>query len=95
MPGKFELEAARLVRNLREMQPVSLTDAENWSLQLSAAERESAKAKLASWPGRSRFIVASVGTKVDAKDWGERIEWAGSACRAGNVGLVLIGSGDI
>lgn len=65
----LEPEAARLVRNLAELGDARLDDPASWELRLSEAERETARAALSDSAGMPAIAV-SVGTKVQAKDWG-------------------------
>lgn len=92
--GAFEPEAARLARALAPFQTVRLDDPAAWDLGLTGAEQASAAAALGDWPGRAAFLVASVGTKVDVKDWGEDrwLEWARVlGTQHPGLGLALIG----
>ena len=71
----LEPEAARLVRNLAVLGKARLEVQANWSMHLTSAEHERA-AELTrerkEWTERP--IAVSVGTKVQAKDWG-RENW--------------------
>ncbi len=65
----LEPEASRLARNLAELGPADLDAASSWDLQLTEAEHTRAQQVLV--PARGRPLLAvSVGTKVQAKDWG-------------------------
>jgi heptosyltransferase-3 len=77
----LEPEAERLARCVREIGDARLGDAASWDLRLS--EREVAAADAAVWvalggdwepAGRTDAVAVSVGTKVQAKDWG-RENW--------------------
>jgi ADP-heptose:LPS heptosyltransferase len=69
----LEPEGARLARNLAELGDARLDDSESWDLRLTAEEH--ARAAEALGPAAGRPILAvSVGTKVQAKDWG-RENW--------------------
>lgn len=71
----LEPEAARLARNLAELGEARLSVEANWSMHLTGAECRRAAAMTAladTWVGRP--IAVSVGTKVQAKDWG-RENW--------------------
>jgi ADP-heptose:LPS heptosyltransferase len=68
-----EPEAARLVRNLRELGNADLDDPASWDLRLTPAEHARATQALAPAAGRP-IIAVSVGTKVQSKDWG-RENW--------------------
>ena len=68
--GEFqEFEADRLARNLAELGDARTSDAAAWNLGLTSAERAQAREVLAPAAGRPMLAV-SVGTKVQAKDWG-------------------------
>lgn len=69
----LEPEAARLVRNLRELGNADLDDPASWDLRLTPAEHARATQPLAPVAGRA-IIAVSVGTKVQSKDWG-RENW--------------------
>lgn len=64
--GDQEPEAERLVRNARELGAVDLQDAAAWNLRLTPAEQDRARQVVAEGPA----IAVSIGTKVQAKDWG-------------------------
>jgi ADP-heptose:LPS heptosyltransferase len=69
----FEPEANRLARNIAELGDARLGDPASWDLQLTEAEHARAAAALA--PASDLPVIAvSVGTKVQAKDWG-RENW--------------------
>ncbi len=92
--GYFEPEAQRLVRNLAELGPIDLADPAVWDLHLSPAEH--ARAAEALTPAGTRPILAvGVGTKVQAKDWGQG-NWQSLlrelAGRYGDHALVLLGA---
>jgi heptosyltransferase III len=79
--GHLEAEAARLVRCIGELgavgeigDPGRLGDPASWDLRLSAAEHESAARAIGDEALGLEMIAASVGTKVQAKDWG-RENW--------------------
>jgi heptosyltransferase-3 len=79
--GNLEPEAARLVRTIGELgavgelaDPGRLEDRASWDLRLSAAEHEAAAAAIGEEALGLRPIAVSVGTKVQAKDWG-RENW--------------------
>jgi ADP-heptose:LPS heptosyltransferase len=65
----LEPEAARLARNLAELGDARLDDPASWDLRLRETERETARVALADAAGMP-VIAVSVGTKVQAKDWG-------------------------
>jgi len=89
-----EQESSRLMRRLRSIGQIELSDRASWDLRLSAAEREGATTLLREESMPRGFIVASVGTKVPAKDWGAE-NWEKLAAivskRHPRLGLVLVG----
>ena len=94
--GYFEPEAARLVRNLAEIGDIDLADQDAWDLRLTPAEHARAHAVLAPAGDRPIFAV-SLGTKVQAKDWG-RSNWQALlrslAALYGDHALALFGASD-
>ncbi len=93
--GDVEPEAARLVRNLHELGDGALEQPESWDLHLSEGEKERAaheigETALQTWP-----VAVSVGTKVQAKDWG-RENWQALLTRLATEmpgrGLLLLGA---
>ncbi len=79
--ANLEPEAARLVRCIGELgamgemaDPGRLSDPASWDLHLTAAEHESASRAIGDEALRVESIAVSVGTKVQAKDWG-RENW--------------------
>jgi heptosyltransferase-3 len=65
-----EYEAERLVRNLSELGDARVEERTSWELRLSDAER--ARAAEVLHPAGERPVIAkSLGTKVQANDWGE------------------------
>jgi heptosyltransferase-3 len=84
----LEPEAARLARNLNELGDPCLDDPASWALQLTPEEHTAARSAIAAQippppgaPGPASgtrdlrdAIAVSVGTKVQAKDWG-RDNW--------------------
>ena len=76
--GHLEPEAARLVRCVGGLaavgdiaDPGRLNDPASWDLHLSAEERESAARAIGVEALGVESIAVSVGTKVQAKDWGK------------------------
>ena len=76
--GNLEPEAARLVRCIGELgavgefaDPGRLEDPSSWDLRLTAAEHESAAWAIGEEALGLDPIAVSVGTKVQAKDWGK------------------------
>ena len=73
--GALEPEAQRLLRNLAELGDGRLDDPASWDLRLSEAEIAKAREVLDA-AGGLPVIAVSVGTKVQAKDWGAE-NWRG------------------
>lgn len=73
--GALELEASRLVRNLMAIGTIDLDERAAWDLHLTEAEHARAAEALAE-AGSRPVVAVSVGTKVQAKDWG-RENWRG------------------
>ena len=67
--GTLEYEAVRLARSLGELGTVRMDDPASWDIRLTEAEQASAAKAIAGTEGRPFFAV-SVGTKVQAKNWG-------------------------
>jgi ADP-heptose:LPS heptosyltransferase len=74
--GNLEPEAARLCRNIAELGDGRLEDAASWDLHLTAEEHASAARAIGDEALGMEAIAVSVGTKVQAKDWG-RENWQG------------------
>ncbi len=72
--GNLEPEAARLARNIAELGDARLEDVASWEIGLTADERARADAAIGPEALALRPIAVSVGTKVQAKDWG-RENW--------------------
>ena len=93
--GELETEAARLARCVAELGDAALDQPASWSLGLTAAERERAAAAIGSAAGAMPPVAVSVGTKVQAKDWG-RENWREllrrTAPLAPGRGLLLLGA---
>ncbi len=93
--GDLETEAARLARCLGELGDAQLERAGSWSLGLTAAERERAREAIGAEALRTSPIAVSVGTKVQAKDWG-RENWRELLRRVAPLvvgrGLLLLGA---
>ncbi len=68
--GLYEFEASRLARTLAELGDANVRDPANWSLELTAEERDGAAIALGALR-ESRLIVCGPGTKMQAKDWGQ------------------------
>ena len=91
----LEPEAERLVRNVCELGDPGLDQAANWSLHLSEAEQRRADEAIGPEVLPRHPIAVSVGTKVQAKDWG-RENWHALltrlACERTGRGLMLLGA---
>jgi heptosyltransferase-3 len=79
--GHLEPEAERLARNIGELgavgefaDPARLSEAASWDLHLTEAERAVAAEAMGAEVIAQQIIAVSVGTKVQAKDWG-RENW--------------------
>jgi len=95
--GDCEPEAARLARNIAELGDPRLGEAASWELWLTVAERATARAAIGVEMLAGPIIAVSVGTKVQAKDWG-RENWRAllsklAASHAGH-GLLLTGAAE-
>ena len=92
----FEPEGARLARNLAELGDANLDAPESWELHLTEAEHAGARAALAVADGYP-VVAVSVGTKVQAKDWG-RENWRALlrevAAAYSGYGLALCGAAE-
>ncbi len=71
---ELEPEAARLARNIAELGDAHLDRAESWKLGLTQAELNRAREVIGENVLRLPVMAVSVGTKVQAKDWG-RENW--------------------
>ena len=99
--GLFEVdlepEAARLVRCLAELGEADVEEPASWDLRLSDVEREAAASAIGEDALRLRPIAVSVGTKVQAKDWG-RDNWRALLARGAEQSpgraLLLVGAGE-
>jgi ADP-heptose:LPS heptosyltransferase len=92
--GELEAEASRLARNIGALGDARLDDPASWDMRLSVAEHAKADAALEALNGRE-LIAVSVGTKVQAKDWGKE-NWRALLGRIAAMypgrGLVLAGA---
>ncbi len=92
--GTLEPEASRLARNLAELGDAKLEQPESWDMRLTSGETECAAQALIPVAGY-RLIAVSVGTKVQAKDWG-RANWRALLTRLATLypqyALVLLGA---
>ncbi len=91
----YEHEATRLARCISVLGNARVDDPASWDLHLGDAERLEVNRLLRCWPGRKRFLVCGVGTKVDAKDWGAE-KWrhllGRVSCEHPDMGLSLVGA---
>ena len=94
--GDWEPEVERLLRSLRELGSPDSHNPGAWDLRLTATETRRADALRAPLAGQP-FFAASIGTKVQAKDWGVR-NWAELlrevAARHAGEGLLLAGAAE-
>ena len=67
--GTYEHEAERLARSLRELGAADFNDPAFWDVRLTEQEGTSALANIAA-AGDRPFFAVSVGTKMQAKNWG-------------------------
>ncbi len=65
----LEPEAQRLVRCIRELGELRMEDPQSWDIRLTEDEHAAAASRLMPLDGRP-VIMVSIGTKVQAKDWG-------------------------
>ena len=102
--GNLEPEAARLARCIGGLaavgdiaDPGRLQDPASWDLHLSAEERERAATAVGAGALGVESIAVSVGTKVQAKDWGKENWQALLGKMAGEYpgfGLLLLGAAE-
>jgi len=92
--GQLEAEAARMSRCIAELGDARLDDAKSWDLRITEAEHRAAETVLEP-AGKRPIIAISVGTKMQAKDWGVE-NWgkllAAMAPLYPGFALVLIGA---
>ena len=92
--GLYESEASRLARSISELGDASIGERQNWSLELTAAERNAAVLALGALTQKP-LIVCGPGTKMQAKDWGQE-NWRSLLVRLNAAypqhGLALIGA---
>lgn len=82
--GRYEYEGARVLRCLRPLGEMSLDNPAAFDLHLSEAERAAARKALAPLLDRRPLLAASIGAKVDVKDWGDA-NWAALLERLGQA----------
>jgi ADP-heptose:LPS heptosyltransferase len=91
----LEPEAARLARNIRELGDAELDSPASWDLHLTPAEHQSAARAIGPEALSHEILAVSVGTKVQAKDWG-RDNWRALLTRLARAypdrALLLAGS---
>jgi ADP-heptose:LPS heptosyltransferase len=94
--GKYESEAERLARCIRELGDADLNDPGSWDLRLTSSEQNKAAAAVSALHSK-RLISCGIGTKQQAKDWGAA-NWyeflIRLAKRFPGYGLVLVGTKD-
>ncbi len=92
----LEPEAARLSQSIHSLGPIELDDPSNWDLCLSPTEISRAD-QFVDDLGSGPLLAVSVGTKVQAKDWGEA-NWTALLTRLAsqlpNHKLALIGAAE-
>jgi len=91
---RYESEAGRLARCLETIGNAKVDDPSSWDLHLTSTELAAADRLLAAWPGRSEFVVCSLGTKFNVNEWGVE-NWRDLlgrvSARSSSMGLVLVG----
>jgi ADP-heptose:LPS heptosyltransferase len=94
--GLYENEASRLARRVRDLGPVDLDDRSAWDLHLEESERQKADELIKPLEGHP-FLAVSLGTKMQAKDWGAS-NWSELLKQLTQAlpgwGLLLVGSSD-
>jgi len=93
----FEWEPLRLARRVERLGKIDLASDRWWDLRLSEDEQRVAAEHLLKKNLRARFIVASIGTKLDVNDWTEtnwRLLFGELSHFLEDIGLVLVGSAD-
>jgi ADP-heptose:LPS heptosyltransferase len=95
--GQVEWEARRLARRVASLREVDLKEDHWWNLRLSEVELGAANVLLQPVQPAVRRLALSVGTKVQAKDWGAA-NWIELTKRLNaklpGFGLVLVGAND-
>lgn len=93
--GLFESETERLLRRVRALGSADLNDPASWDLALTSEERTAGASGLPD--GRTPVLALGVGTKMQAKDWGEE-NWKQLVQRLAIAlpgwRLVIVGSAD-
>jgi heptosyltransferase-3 len=94
---ELEPEAARLARNVAELGDARLNEAASWDLGLTTAERVRAAAAIGTDALSMPMLAVSIGTKVQAKDWGRenwRLLLARLAHALPEYALLLVGAAE-
>jgi len=95
--GKYEWEAIRLSRRLKDLGEINLDLDSYWDLRLTSEEIDKSRSLLADVQRDSKILVVSTGTKVQTNDW-EANNWNELLKRLGSrlTGwtLVVIGAED-
>lgn len=92
--GQYEPEALRLARLMSALGRIDLNDRTNWDLGLTLEEHKHAQQALEAIQTRP-LLGCSVGTKVQAKDWGEenwRAVLDALAMELPDYGVALVGA---
>lgn len=91
----YESEASRLARCINALGDARLSEGASWDLSLTADEFRKAGDVLAKWNEHRPYVTASVGAKVETKDWGVdnwRALFGRVASLYPKLGLVMIGA---
>jgi heptosyltransferase III len=95
--GRSEYEAKRLARCVASLGDARLEDQASWDLHLESDEIAQAKGVLEPWPGRPQFVALTIGSNLQANDWGV-LNWQRAlnkiSSRYPGLGLAAIGSAD-
>jgi heptosyltransferase-3 len=95
--GRSEHEAQRLARCIASLGDARLEDQTSWDLHLQPNEIAQAKDVLELWQGRRRFVAFTIGSNLQANDWGVP-NWERAlnkiSSRHPGLGLAAIGSAD-
>ncbi|MDR3416926.1 MAG: glycosyltransferase family 9 protein [Nevskia sp.] len=93
--GRSEHRSEYLARLLAQLGNARLEDRSSWNLLLSGSEQDTARSALAPLLGCTGILSASIGSKVDVKDWGDdnwRRLLRSLSERLPGWGLVMIGA---
>ena len=95
--GSFEYEGTRLARCIGELGDAQLDDPASFDLALTTEEQSAASAVLVSLGDGRPLLAASIGAKMDVKDWGDT-NWGALLAALSRAlpdwGLVMLGSAD-